>query len=61
MSLFNVLINKNDTITSTIPMNKIDTLADRLRQITDDADRLNKKMRKQAWCNARVMRRMHRY
>ena len=61
MSLFTVLTNKNNTLSSTISINKIDTLGDKLRQITDDANQLNKRMRKQAWCKTRATRRMHRY
>ena len=61
MKLFTVLNNEKTSLSTSIPMDKVDTLVDRLSKITNDVDQSNKKMRKQAWCNAHVMRRMHRY
>lgn len=61
MKLFTVLNNEKTSLSTSITMDKVDTLVDRLSKITNDVDQSNKKMRKQAWCNTHVMRRMHRY
>lgn len=65
MNLFNILTNKENDITSTINAKSINGLYDEInnetKNLKNDIDMLNKKMRKQAWCNARMIRRTHLY